>query len=711
MANYKLNFTGDEINTRLEAVPGLEERIGNLESQNGSGSGANGQTETLVVPVDTTRITINRNQVTLNNAIIQDGKKFSVIEFVPKATYSISQIVIENSPNITLKLNGAILQAKETLRGFILENGSYVTGGETAFIKVDRSHFFTIENGIINGASMVSKGMEIKYSTKATIKNIELYNIGNKMTTSGEGIAGATGIFFLGTCDNFLIQQCYIHDIYSRISKYYINNNYDEWDERRIHTYGIFVDEFKETETDENNVIIVTRKDFSANGVITNTILEKINRTDSDDEEDQGQTPDTPGTELAELEYEGEGIFIQQLPWWKRSTIIIPESNIRIENCVFNYCKKRGIKCTSRNVHVKNCIFKGPYYFAPIEFQYGYSSVENCKIENKHNPNMGGICCGICINEGGVIIRDTEINCYREFDDGVGGRDWMGTPDSPIGEDEQKVRSKFANGLVFNGRNNRSPYLTSEDKIKTPWDKCIFERVNFINVNSPITIVGSADKILNTDNEVPSFIHGIDIIDCYFYNFQDGYCVKCDKGIFDKIDSLRFIEFKIGRRFQNQKINYPINIPRQYYKVENGAITDTGTSLSITGRLEIYSSKYNNLPCMIHGSYDATDHILSNLPLPQNTLIIYRRDFNSSDYRTLHKKYTYFNTQFVANCTPDQLKGSNYKSDLKNARVGDEYICEKEDGTRIKYICTSPGSEIPTSENEDVLGTWEQVAP
>ena len=135
------------------------------------------------------------------------------------------------------------------------------------------------------------------------------------------------------------------------------------------------------------------------------------------------------------------------------------------------------------------------------------------------------------LNDGNVIVRDTYINCRY-------GVTKLENPGASAGE--KATLSGCHNGIIFNNRNDRTPFEGSE-----PWDSCIFERVVFDGVYNAIRIAGKAYKDQKESwRDGPYCIKGIDITDCKINDIIGSYAVVVYKGTFASIDSLRFVDFR-----------------------------------------------------------------------------------------------------------------------------------------------------------------------
>lgn len=335
---------------------------------------------------------------------------------------------------------------------------------------------------------------------------------------------------------------------------------------------------------------------------------------------------------------DGDGIFIQQYPYKDgEENLQRTDCKILVENCVFRNCKKRGVKAASRGVVARDCLFDGKFWFAPIEFQHGYGLVDNCRIINSSTYD-DGVVSGVVLGEGGVIVRDSFISC-------------------PSGD-------SYHNGITFNSR-SWSTVFGADD----PWDSCVFERCTFDGVKHGIHVHGTAAE------SGACRIRGIDILDCRFGAIDGDYGVSVGSGLFDLIDSLRFIDFRFDYgdgRFtvaeNNANFKYPINC-----------------SLAPTYTYELYSKYWDGEPTISSG----------DLPTPPNTKIVYSGNMGGIRY----KEYTANGSRIYGTRSPTTVTSTLGLQLLYNSKLGDEYT---DTTTGIKYICTKAGTTAD-------IGTWEQV--
>lgn len=433
-----------------------------------------------------------------------------------------------------------------------------------------------------------------------------------------KSIADGKGVYFVGDCTGLLADQCTIENVTAgQVS----NPDGDNW----IHAFGVFVNQ------DPNDYTKYTRY-----GKLKNCIFRSIKGIDRGEDETDGY-----------LKADGDGVFVQQLPYMDEtdSTIKRLDSNIVLEGCTFDDCYKRGVKATARGVHLKNCQFVGDYWYAPAEFQYGHGLVENCHISNGHAPREGdGIVSGVVVCDGGMVVRDTYISC--------------------------RSADTCTNGITFNTRNNRTPF-TAED----PWDSCVFERVTFDGVNRPIHVFGSAAADYGACR-----IRGIDIIDCRIQDSIGDYAVCVGAGIFDRIDSLRFLDFRFDQGDSRGAIRDADN-PNRNGNFRYPILCE----LAPTFTYELYSKYWDGEPTISYG----------DIPTPQNTKIIYSGNMGGITY----KEYTGHGSRIYGTRAPDKVASTLGLQLLYNSKLGDEYT---DTAAGSKYICTTAGTE-------STIGTWEII--
>jgi hypothetical protein len=560
---------------------------------------ASGQIVEKIIPIDLNDYNISNN---------------SIVYFKSNTIYYIKPCDLSGINHITFNLGNAIIHC----------TGKY-------FLKAEYCDHMVIQGGTITGTTqeessklttqyvVAEDGIRIFNSKSITIRQTCVANIGS------QEIAGGTGIYFSGDCTGFIVDQCEITNI---IAGQISDVTSDNW----IHAYGVFVNRHG---SDYNL--------YSRYGLIRNCKIIGVKGIDQVD----------TSTNKVTKKADGDGIFIQQLPYKDSTdgTLKCLDSNIVIEGCTFDDCYKRGVKATSRGVHVKNCHFSGSYWFAPLEFQYGHGLVENCHIVNNHAPrniNNGndsdiGVVSGVVVCDGGMIVRDSYINCMSN--------------------------NGCTNGIQFNTRNNRTPFTAND-----PWESCVFERVTFDGVDRMVQVYGA-----NNVEYGACRIKGVDIIDCRIQNIIGNYAVNVGVGIFDKIDSLRFIDFRFDQgdsrhaiKENNANFSYPINC-----------------SLSPTYTYELYSKYWYGEPTISYG----------NIPTPPNTRIIYCGDMGGIRY----KEYTGYGSRIYGMGAPDAITGSTGLNLLYSSKKGDEYT---HIGNGHKFRCTESG--FVNGDNKSI-GTWVQV--
>lgn len=527
-----------------------------------------------------------------------DIKNGSIVRFLP-ITYQISAYKMTDIDHVTFDLGDATINC---------------TGGY--FIKAERCNDLKIVGGTIRGMTTdkqtTVEGIVIDNSKNATVSHTTVESIGSKST------AGGKGIYLYGDCTGFEIEGCTVKDITSgQIS----NEDNDPW----IHAYGVFV-----------NRDNADYSKYSRYGKISNCNLVGIKGIDRQESEEGGY-----------YKADGDGIFVQQLPYKDSTDGVIKclDSNIVVEGCTFVDCYKRGVKATSRGVHIRDCRFDGDYWFSPVEFQYGHGTVDNCRISNGHaSRGSDGIVSGVVICDGGVVIRDSYINC--------------------------RSGNACNNGVTFNERNDRTPFSASD-----AWDSCVFERVTFDGVNRAVHVFGSEKA-----GHGACRIKGIDIVDCRIQNIVGDYAVGVGAGIFDRIDSLRFIDFRFDQGDSRSAIKDASNSNR-----DANFIYPILCSLPPTYTYELYSKYWNGEPTISYG----------DIPTPPNTRIVYSGDISGIRY----KEYTGHGSRIYGTKAPHGVAATLAKQLLYCSRLGDEYT---DLNTGIKYTCIKAGATTN-------IGTWEPV--
>lgn len=591
LAPQVLNVAGDVLvsialydseSNRLGTFP-ITVRVEHDPSAGATETGSIGVTNKVVI----TELGTLENPVTLNQYDITDG---SIVCFLPGTVYYVSPFDLIDRHNVTFELGGATIN---------------YTGSR--FLFADGCSYLSIVGGTILGNENANNCIHIKNCTHASLKQVHIQNIGSQEVKDGKGL------YIVGDCTGLLVEQCTVQNVFAgQIS----NPSGDDW----IHTFGIFIN------SDTNDLTKYTRY-----GVIRNCTIRNIRGID------RGVYGDSNYKKA-----DGDGVFIQQLPYKNTSGIIeCLDSNIVIDGCIFDECYKRGVKATARGVHIKNCHFDGDYWLAPIEFQYGHGLVESCRIINHHEyyDGVDGIVAGLVLCDGNVTVLDTYINC--------------------------RANSTCNHGIVFNSRNGRTPFTTND-----PWDTCTFERVTFDGVNRAVHVYG-------TTSENACRLRGLEVLDCRIQYCVGPHAVAIGTGIFNKIDSVRFIDFQFDQGDNRSQIKDTSNANFKY-PIE--------CRLTPTYTYELYSKYWDAEPTLSYG----------DIPTPPNTRIIYSGDIGD----IIYKEYTGHGSRIFGKKAPTAISTVLGKQLLYSSKVGDEYT---DINTGFKYICTAAGNNI------DNIGSWMQI--
>lgn len=506
---------------------------------------------------------------------------------------------------------------------FFLGDATIVCTGEN-FLKATGCDHLRIEGGMIEGTDETDVGVELSGCRMFRAHGVRIANVGRAHTVGGSGIR------MIGDCTGFCLDQCVFEDISAgQVS----DPEGDDW----IHAYGVLVNRSENSE------------EYSQRGVIRNCEFRRVAGIDQKDAEGN-----------VTKKADGDGIYIQQYPYRDDDgELRRTDVQILIEDCSFEECKKRGVKANSRGVTMRRCRFDGEFWFAPIEFQQGYGLVEDCRIVNR-SAYDGGTVAGIVLDEGGVTIRDSYINCAHE--DG------------------------FYNGIVLDGRNWGNP-LTAED----PWDVITVERCHFDGVDRALLVgKGSGDSA-----NIGYRLREICVVDCAFGVFTAKHPVQISQGRFGSIDSIRMVDyrFELGtdREAVREKVTELTGTESEFaYPIQYAMVP--------TMRLHIWSGHYLGAPTVSAGD------MLPTAGSTPDTRIVYVKQG-----KVQYAERTSVHTRFFGSDEPQNITASSSSlgfNMLKGSRRGDLYTFT---GSGALYLCTTPYKEGAEGE-EAYGGKWVKVA-
>jgi hypothetical protein len=458
-----------------------------------------------------------------------------------------------------------------------------------------------VTGGTIIGGSDTVMGIQVTDCLRPVFQQVRFSGIGCEL------VGDTKGLFILGDCTGFLVDRCVIEDITSGVVS----------SDGFIHAYGILINR----KGSDNS--------YSLKGEVRHCVIEGIAGIDTDT-----------------VKADGDGIFIQRPPYLDDGGNVAGiDQVIEIEGCIFENCKKRGVKSAAWGTVVRDCGFFGEFWFSAIEFQYGHGVVERCRVCNESNYTKS-MTSGIIAGDGGVTIVDSDISCRYTNDDGSMG---------------------MHPGYRFNQRHTGSIFDAS-----VPWDSCQVVRCYFNEVNYAI--------LATTENAgVDTYtLSGIEIIDCRFGEFYMPYAVNIDTTVFHTIDVLRFVDFKFdcGRnrdmvRENNSAFHYPIN-----------ALHDA------TDTFEVYSKHWLHAP-MNPGFHPTSPH----------TKVIFSGDSVGGIGGIREKVYTAYGSTIKGSKDPNNVVSTLGLQLMYGCKLGDEY-------TNIsngkKYTCTTAGTETTN-------GVWREV--
>ena len=249
----------------------------------------------------------------------------------------------------------------------VLKDGAVIYSDGLYFLDAAFCHNISIIGGTIDGTYFSTEnecfGITLKRCKNVQVIGTTFQNIGKNAETQ----TGACGLLIFGDCDGFKIQKCTFQNI----------NGYVKGGDGFVHAFGIVVNRMSVGYSENGEIVNCKFKDITGHGLVS------------------GDTT---------FKGDGDGIFIQIPPYKENEEIIYPECDIRIDNCTFENCKKRGVKAAARGVTVQNCTFKGAFWYACIEMQYGHDTVRNCTIYNDSDYNSS-VTSGIVMTDGGGVIE------------------------------------------------------------------------------------------------------------------------------------------------------------------------------------------------------------------------------------------------------------------------------------------------------------------
>lgn len=311
-------------------------------------------------------------------------------------------------------------------------------------------------------------------------KNIQILNV----TFDGAGSVTEENVIALsifGDCTGFSVDNCTFQNITAGVVS----------SDGFIHSYGLFVNRLDSS------------KKYSTQGTITNCTFENISTFD---------TESTKG--------DGDAIFIQAPPYIDDAgETVTPISDITIQNCSFNDCKKRGIKLSCIGTTVEDCVFTGEYWLACIELQYGGCSIIDCDLTNNSNYTESVTSC-IVVDDGGFTIDGCTMSASYITEDG---------------------EQKYHPAIRFNSRIPAS--IFSQD----PWAECYISNCYFDEVSRAIYAYDGAE------NPTTYTLEGLYIEGCTIGTYNQKYAIEL---LNSKFSSIQILENNTDLTFYTDVDNY-----------------------------------------------------------------------------------------------------------------------------------------------------------
>ena len=326
------------------------------------------------------------------------------------------------------------------------------------------------------------------------------------------------------------------------------------------------------------------------------------------------------GTDNGSTKADGDGIFIFAPPYTDDDGAVVwRQPQITISDCVFENCKKRGVKATADGVTVQSCRFSGAFWCAAIDFQYGHGQAVDCIIENT-SDYTGGTVAGITLTDGGVTVRGCTIRCPYS-----GG---------------------YQNGIRMNPRLPASVVDAAE-----AWPRIVVDDCRFDRVANAVSISSSTD--------VTYTLRGLEILNCRFGLSNTANVVSMG-AMFSAVGTFRMVDFRFdagSTRADVKAVNSSFSYPAASY---------TGT----TDCYELYSRYWSDAP--IAGN--------AAMPTSPNSRILFSGNISGIFYKcyTAHGSEIWGSKVTPADYTATLAKQLLYNSqigDLYHGSTGTVYIC------------------------------------
>lgn len=609
-SRYKLSYTASEIDERLGRIDTLQKQIEQIPNQDQAGGSGATSEQIEQIEKNTNNITFlldEYNSRTVINvcSILGNGTESEPIDLSELDIHDSSIVYFQYGTYYVLPLD---LTDKKNITIFAKE-AKIISAGDY-FITGIRCDGFELYGGEIDCNNLSTFAIQLNDSKRCNFYKVNFKNVGNESSTD------TAMLKLLGDCTGFNIEMCTFDNCTSGVAT----------SDGFIHSYGLQINRLSSS------------KNYSKNGIVKNCMFNNITSVGT------GETNATYG--------DGDGIFIQAPPYKDdEDNIIIPISNIKISNCIFENCKKRGIKIAARGVIVEDCIFDGDFWFAGIDMQYGFTTVKNCKISNT-SDYTNSITSTIVISDGGVVIDSCELSAKYIGSDG---------------------NNAYHPAIRFNTRLSNS--VITDD---IPWDTCKINNCYFNDVSRGV--YGNDSNSGATGKYV---LNGIEITNCRWGNFVGKYGVELKKTLFSSINVMKFVDFQFDYGKNKTEVKIVLGTDGFTYPYLNEVTVNYG--------FELYSQYWTDEP--MSG--------WNNLPTAPNTKILYSSYNNGANMGgILHKEYTAFGSKIIGTKDPSSVTSTMGKQMLYNSKLGDTYI-NRSNGTM--WICTAVGSD-------SAIGTWTRIS-
>ena len=504
--------------------------------------------------------------------------------YFSRGTYYVSPLALEGVSHLTIMAQDAVLM---------------VAGA--SFITASGCHDLRMFGGELDGCSSAQYGIQLSDSENARFQGVTFRNFGSDQKEN------VSMLNLFGDCTGFLVEQCVFDGCTAGVVS----------SDGFIHAYGILVNRLGSSKT------------YSRNGVIRLCAVSNIAGTDNDS-----------------TKADGDGIFIQAPPYRNEAgETVIPEARIVVQNCIFTDCKKRGVKSAARGVVITDCQFRGEFWYACVDFQYGHGRLLRSKLENTSDYN-GSITSAMVASDGGVVVQDCVFSAPYVY----------------VNPETGEKTNTYHPGIRL-GKRLGGSILDST----VPWDPILVDRCYFDGCSRSVFAY-------NSEGDTTGYVlNGLEITGCRFGRSNQAHVVELNNTMFAQIMVYRFTDFR-----------FDAGASRRAVAEVNEAFTYPHSSnCEFVRTFELYSRYWENEPMSGY----------QGLPSAIHTKIIYA----GVGMGTIHfKRYTNYGSLIRGRQAPESITSTLSKQLLYNSAPGDLYI---NISTGNLYRCTAAGTDTE-------IGTW-----